>query len=335
MPLLLEKPHISMESKEILPIIALQQIKGIGRKSTDEILNIFDDFEPGSPIDLLGRLKEAHEINKRIKLPGIQEIEKCWNESKEILKISQENNIKIISRKSSLYPKYLAEIPDPPALLHVKGNIGALSQGDMIAIVGTRKPTPRGLKSARKLGGVFANEGFVVVSGLAAGIDTQAHKGALDSHGTTIAVLAHGLHTIYPSENKKLADEIIEKNGALISEYPWGKNSFRKFFVERDRIQSGLSLGVLVAETGIKGGTMHTARFCRQQNRKLIVFSPKHFVEKPKGNEKLISDGNADIIFENDSDIELIKTELLSVRSNLSMYGDKGKTRLTNYIRQD
>lgn len=324
-----------MKSKEILPILALQQIKGIGRKSIDEILKIFTDFEPGTPKDLLGRLKEAHEINKRIRLPDICEVEKCWDKSCEIFEISQKNDIEIISRKNPLYSKYLAEIPDPPALLHVKGNINSLSQKDMIAIVGTRNPAPQGLESARKLGGVFANEGFLVVSGLAAGIDTQAHKGAIDSHGKTIAVLAHGLHTIYPPENKELADEIVEKNGALISEYPWGTSSFRSYFVERDRIQSGLSLGVFVVETGTKGGTMHTVKFCREQNRKLIVLSPEYFVEKPKGNEKLISNGNADIIFENDNDIELIKTELGSVGSNLLMHRDKGKTRLTNYIRQD
>jgi len=310
-----------MQSKQILPILALEQIKGIGRKSIDEILKIFADFKPGSPSDLLDRLKEAHEINKKIKVPdNIQTVEKCWNKAKEILETSQENSIKIISGKSPGYPKYLAKIPDPPALLHVKGNIDSLSQKNMIAVVGTRKPTQHGAESARKLGRVFAKEGFVVVSGLASGIDTQAHKGALDVNGTTIAVLAHGLHTVYPLENKKLADEIIEKNGAIVSEYPWGTNSFRSYFVERDRIQSGLSLGIFVVETDIKGGTMHTVRFCKEQNRTLIVFKPaQEFTDhqKTEGNAKLISDKSADIIFENDDDLDLIRVKLNSTCKDL------------------
>jgi len=288
-----------MESKEILPILTLEQIKGTGRKSINEILKIFTDFKPGSPKDLLDTLKEAHKINKKIKIPDVHEVEKCWNKAKEILETSQKNNIKIISRKNPNYPKYLAKIPDPPALLHVKGNIDSLSQKNMIAVVGTRKPTQHGAESARKLGSVFAKE------------------------GTTIAVLAHGLHTVYPAENKKLADEIIEKNGAIVSEYSWGKNSFRSYFVERDRIQSGLSLGVFVVETGIKGGTMHTVKFCREQNRALIVMSPKYFREKPQGNAELISDGSADIIFENDNDLDLIKIELNSVCDDLLMAQEK------------
>ena len=193
----------------------------------------------------------------------------------------------------------------------------------MIAIVGTREPTQYGAESARKLGGIFAKEGFVVVSGLATGIDAQAHKGALDANGMTIAVLAHGLHTVYPPENKKLANKILDKNGALVSEYPWDKNSSRYSFVERDRIQSGLSLGVFVVETGIGGGTMHTAGFCKKQNRKLIVLSPEDFSEKQQGNTKLISDGSADIIFENDNDLDLIKIELDNVRKDLLMHQEK------------
>ncbi len=308
-----------MNSKEILLILTLQQIKGIGKRGLKKILLIFNNFEPNNPVDLLERLKDAHEYDKKIRLPDAKEVESAWDKSREILKISKENKIKIISRKSPKYPEYLLKIPDPPVLLHVKGNIDSLSQKNSIAIVGTRNASIYGANAARKLGRRFAKEGFVVVSGLARGIDTQAHKGALDAGGMTVAVLAHGLHTVYPAENKNLADAIIEKNGALVSEYSWGKNVFRSYFVERDRIQSGLSLGVFVVETDVKGGTMHTVKFCGEQNRVLVVLSAEGFVEKPMGNLRLISEGKGSVVFEMGDELELVKRKLEGVQRDLLM----------------
>ena len=145
----------------------------------------------------------------------------------------------------------------------------------------------------------------MVVSGLAAGIDTAAHEGTLNAKGKTIAVLAHGLHTIYPGENKKLAERILENNGTLISEYSWGKNSTKGSFIARDRIQSGLSTGVLVIETKEKGGTMHTVQYCNKQGRVLMVLEPpggSNLIENYSGNLKLIRDGEADFILKCDED---------------------------------
>jgi DNA processing protein len=315
-----------MESREILPILALRQIRGIGQKSIEKILSRSDSFEPKSPKELLEILDDAHKTDKKIKAPDIKIIIEGWNKANEILEVSRKNDVTLISQKSPDYPAYLLKIPDPPVLLHVKGNVSAISRENTIAIVGTREPTGYGLNIARKLGRLFAGDGFVVVSGLAAGIDTSAHEGALDSGGLTAAVLAHGLHTVYPKENKKLADRIIEKNGALVSEYCWGMPSFRSSFVERDRIQSGLSLGVLVIETGTQGGTMHTARFCKNQNRALIVLNhPKEFFGRPEisGNVQLISGGKADLVFEEEGDLDLIKMKLDMIRKELDISGVK------------
>ena len=292
-----------------ISILALQQIPNVGAKTVEKILSLSNISEPTCPVDLIEILKKANLEFGRIYIPDIQVAKIGWDKAHEILKLSQQQNIEIISRESSHYPECLSMISNPPVLLHVIGNIDALNK-DSIAIVGTRKPSDFGKTQAKRIAGFFAKEGYVVISGLAEGIDSAAHRGALETNGLTVAILAHGLDTIYPFKNKELADAIIKNNGALVSEYPIGTKIFRSYFVERDRIQSGLSLGVFVIETGIKGGTMHTVGFCEKQRRVLIVMQhPKDLLEasRPCGNTQLITDKRADIIFEKDDDMYLAK----------------------------
>ncbi|MCK5343155.1 MAG: DNA-protecting protein DprA, partial [Candidatus Heimdallarchaeota archaeon] len=280
---------------QAISILALQKISGIGAETIKKVLSLPNCFEPDTPSDLLEILNEAKAKFGRISVPDIQAAKIGWNTAHEIMDISQQHDIRIISKDSSDYPKPLLKIPDPPALLHVKGNIDALNK-DCIAIVGTRNPTSFGSSQAKKYGESFANEGYAVVSGLAKGVDSAAHKGALESDGLTVAVLAHGLNTIYPSINRQLADNILVNNGALISEHPWGTMSNRSYFVSRNRIQSGLSLGVLVVETKVNGGTMHTVRFCEKQDRVLIVVKPPENLienESTRGNNQLITEKRA------------------------------------------
>ena len=304
---------------QAISILALQKTSGIGAETIKKVLSLPNCLEPDTPSDLLEILNEAKAKFGRISVPDIQVAEIGWNKAHEILDISQQHDIRIISKDSSDYPKPLLQIQDPPALLHVKGNIGALNK-DCIAIVGTRNPTRFGTSQAKKCGKSFAKEGYVVVSGLAKGVDSAAHEGALESNGLTVAVLAHGLNTIYPSVNKQLADNILENNGALISEYPWGTSSNRSFFVSRNRIQSGLSLGILVIETKTNGGTMHTVRFCEKQDRALIVVKPPENLienENTRGNTQLITEKRADVVLENYNDIDLVKTKMENVKDAL------------------
>ncbi|HJH29197.1 MAG TPA: DNA-protecting protein DprA [Methanosarcinaceae archaeon] len=301
---------------QVVSILALQKTSGIGAETIKKILSLPNCLEPDTPFDLLEILNEAKAKFGRISVPDIQAAEIGWNAAHEILDISQQHDIRIISKDSSDYPKPLLKIQDPPALLHVKGNIGALNK-DCIAIVGTRNPTSFGTSQAKKCGKSFAKGGYVIVSGLAKGVDSAAHKGALESNGLTVAVLAHGLDTIYPSVNKQLADNILENNGALISEYPWGTNSNRSFFVSRNRIQSGLSLGTLVVETKTNGGTMHTVRFCEKQDRALIVIKPPENLienENTRGNTQLITEKRANVVLENDNDIDMVKTKMENIK---------------------
>lgn len=303
-------------------ILAMEKIPKIGQRTIEKILSMSPLPNPSNPSELIELLKTASAKFNRIPIPNVQDVKVGWKKALEIMEISQQHNIKIISGNSPYYPKYLSLIPNPPALLHISGNIDALNQ-DCIAIIGTRKPTNYGIAAARKLGALFAEKGYVIVSGLAEGIDSAAHRGALDVNGETVAVMAHGLDSVYPSKNKELADNIIENNGALVSEYPWGTTINRSYFVARDRIQSGLSLGVFVIETDVKGGTMHTVKFCEEQKRTLIVLQhPFDFLDSSKalGNAHLIKEERADVIFENDNDIDLIKIKMNIVKDNLLSY---------------
>lgn len=304
-----------------ISILALQQIPGVGSKTVEKILSLPDISDPICHDDLIEIIKTANAKFGKINIPDIQAAKIAWDKAHEILKLSEKQNIEIISQESSYYPKCLSLIASPPVLLHVKGNTKALNK-DSIAIVGTRKPSDYGETQAKKIAGLFVKEGYVVVSGLAQGVDSAAHLGALEANGLTVAVLAHGLDSIYPYTNKQLADNILKNNGALISEYPIGTKIFRSYFVERDRIQSGLSLGVLVIETGIKGGTMHTVGFCEKQKRILIVMKhPPNLLDptKQSGNTQLITDNRANIIFETDDNLVLAKDIMQKKKDELLM----------------
>lgn len=303
-----------------ISILALEEIPKVGPKTIEKVRSIAHTFEPRSPLDLIEILKNANAKFKRISVPDTQDATIGWNKAHEIWKLSQQHNIQMLPRGSPNYPIFLSQISDPPELLHVLGNVDAINK-DCIAIVGTREPTEYGIDAAKKLGALFAERGYVIVSGLADGIDTAAHQGALEVNGLTVAVLAHGLNTVYPIKNKELADTILRNNGALVSEYPWGTTVNRSYFIARDRIQTGLSLGVFVVETGIRGGTMHTVKFCKEQKRTLIVLKhPPDLIGHPKthGNAQLISEKRADIVFETDDDIDLVISEMKHVKKGLS-----------------
>lgn len=273
-------------------IISLLNIKGIGTHTVYKIWSSNIEFIDLK--DLYEYLKEEDIKPKRYDMPSFEEFRKKYNSVEELIEKAKNNNIHIVPLGDESYPEQLAKIPKPPLVLYIKGNKDCLNNKLSIAIIGTRKPTDYGEKVAKRFGEYFAENNFVVVSGLALGCDTAAHVGCLDKNGKTVAVLAHGLDKVYPAKNKKLAEEIIDKGGCLISEYSLGVPAMAGNFVARDRIQSGLSLGVLVVETGIKSGTMHTVEFCKEQHRILACYKPPErlrHVESVLGNIKLLSEG--------------------------------------------
>ena len=172
----------------------------------------------------------------------------------------------ILTPEDEAYPERLREIYDPPAVLWIRGNVELLARPG-IAVVGTRHPSPYGSGMAEMLSRDLANRRLVILSGMARGVDTAAHKGALDAGGKTVAVWGTGIDVIYPKENKKLAENIVASGGTIVSEYPLGTFPAPQNFPIRNRILSGMSVGVLVIEAAEYSGTRITARCAMEQNR--------------------------------------------------------------------
>ncbi len=196
--------------------------------------------------------------------------------------------IKQITIGTAEYPPYLSEIPSPPKILYIRGE---LPTAPCVAIVGTRNPTHYGKEVTYQLAYELARAGLVIVSGLALGIDSIAHRGALDAGGKTVAVLANGLEKVSPARHLGLAHEIIDSGGALVSEYPEGTDTFPVNFAVRNRIISGLSLGTIVTEANAKSGSLITADFALKQNR--IVFAVPGNITQPRsaGPNNLLREG--------------------------------------------
>lgn len=187
------------------------------------------------------------------------------------------------------YPPLLRELTDAPPLLYYKGKLS--TQKEAIAIVGARRATPYGRAAAEAISKELAQHDIVVVSGLARGIDTAAHKGALAGYGITWAVLGCGLGFMYPPENKKLAEEIIEKNGALFSEFMPEMSPEPQLFPMRNRLISGMSRGVVVVEAALKSGALITVDFALEQGREVFAVPGPIFSEQSKGSNNLIRQG--------------------------------------------
>jgi DNA processing protein len=204
--------------------------------------------------------------------------------------------IESISIQDPRYPQLLRLIDDPPLVLFVKGSLRACNELPGIAVIGTRNMTSSGEKVANKIASSFGEKGFCIISGLAKGIDSAAHRGAVDMGSPTVAVFATALDKVYPAENRTLANEILAKGGAWVSELPLFKAAHRNSFVERDRIQSGLSSAVIPVQTDVKGGTMHTVSFAEKQDRLLLCPCPIQLEssrEQYRGITMLIDSGRA------------------------------------------
>ena len=280
-----------MDSQSIL---ALLNTPGVGRRSVQQILDRNVTMDLCLPRDLRELLIETRSSSKA-SVPSIVDFERGCSEAMRVIEDAESQGVKIVSSHESRFPSQLRSIPDPPVVLYVKGELSALAH-PAIAVVGTRDPSSFGAAAAARLGASLGAKGFVVVSGLALGCDTAAHEGCLQSRGVTVAVLAHGLDYVYPAKNRKLANSIVDGGGALASEYAPGTKPRPSYFVERDRLQSALSLGVIIVETDVEGGTMHTAGFALKQKRGLacLVHPPKFAAaEKTRGNQKLIKESGA------------------------------------------
>ncbi|MGB9147434.1 MAG: DNA-processing protein DprA, partial [Acidobacteriaceae bacterium] len=196
----------------------------------------------------------------------------------------------ILTYRDEAYPERLREIYDPPALLWVRGDTELLS-GPIIAVVGTRHPTPYGTGIAEMLARDLALRGITILSGMARGVDTAAHKGAIAAKRPTVAVWGTGVDVIYPKENKSLAEQIIAGGGAILSELPLGTFPAPQNFPRRNRILSGMSIGVLVVEAAEYSGTRVTARCALEQNREVFAVPGNVTTKNAWGPNLLIKQG--------------------------------------------
>jgi DNA processing protein len=213
----------------------------------------------------------------------------------EVIDQAAEGGVHILCAEDADYPRSLVNIPDPPICLFVRGRIEP-TDVISVAIVGTRKCSHYGAEQARRFGSLLGQAGFTVVSGLARGIDSYAHRGALQGGGRTIAVLGNGLNTIYPPEHGPLAEDIV-RSGAVISELAMDLTPEAKNFPQRNRVIAGLTLGVIVVEAGKRSGALITARHATEYNRE--VFAIPGRVDQPDktlGIHRLIRDSKAKLI---------------------------------------
>lgn len=180
---------------------------------------------------------------------------------------------RILSPLDQDYPILLARTPDDPMILFVRGELAA-NPACSVAIVGTREPTEHGTVIARRIATFFSENSWSVVSGLALGCDAVAHQAALAAGGHTVAVLAHGLQTLAPARHKRLAQDILESGGALVSEFAFGQSPAPQLFVKRDRTQAGLAQGVIMVQSDVHGGSLHASRAAISYGRFLGVPYP-------------------------------------------------------------
>jgi DNA processing protein len=195
----------------------------------------------------------------------------------------------IIACGNEDYPELLSQISGAPLLLFINGNVDALHLPS-IAMVGSRNPTRGGIQSAVEFSRHLARGGYSIISGLAEGIDTAAHRGALDADGTTVAILGHGIDRVYPAQNHELAHQIAAR-GALVSEYPIGAPPDKRHFPERNRLISGLALGTLVVEAARRSGSLITARLAAEQGREVFALPGSIHNPLARGCHELIRQG--------------------------------------------
>lgn len=250
----------------------------------------YNDFAEAELPDNLNLLINQGELftRKQIK-PDI--------EAKKQIEICENNNYKICTIWDSHYPKFLKEIHQSPVFFFYKGNLQN-SNTEAISIVGTRKCSSYGKINTRRFSSFFASRGVIVVSGLAYGIDTEAHFGALEAGGITYAVIASGLDKLGPQTAQKNAEKIVDSGGAIISTYRCGVKALPPFFLQRNRIISGLSVATLVVESKIKGGSLNTAKFARDQDREVFALPGNITSENSAGTNALIANGLAKLAFD-------------------------------------
>jgi DNA protecting protein DprA len=264
----------------------LSKVLGAAARNTDEVLE-FVQYNPVEAYEQMGVIYEQKLITKN-QYKNSQST--TLEEVKTEIKKENDAGIQVIGYSDEFFPPLLRNISAPPLVLHVKGNIKYLHDNICISVVGTRRPSAYGNEVIDVIASGLAQAGVIVVSGLAAGLDSVAHKAAISRNLPTVAVVGGGLDIYYPAANRKL-QQLIEKFGAVISEYSLGERPERHHFLERNRIIAGLSHGLCVAEARKYSGTMSTVRYALDANRDVFAIPGSVFSPLSEGTNALIKEG--------------------------------------------
>ncbi len=283
-----ESPSVEAIREEVLDTLRLLHAEGVGPVTYRRLIRVF-----GSPRAALsapsGRLLEIPEIGQKV-VAGIRAAEKDgW--AVEEMKRAEERGVRLLGLKDPAYPKAMLNTYNPPPILYVQGE---LKDTDAVGlgVVGARRCTPYGKEQAQRLCSGLARAGFTIISGLARGIDTVAHASTLSQPGgRTIAVLGNGLGRVYPPENRKLHDAILDGRGAIISELPLDMPPSSEHFPRRNRIIAGMSLGVLVVEGRETSGSLITARYANDMDREVFAVPGPVSSLNARGPHRLIKQG--------------------------------------------
>lgn len=276
--------------------VALNRIPGIGRVRYQSLLSGFGSLAAA----WTARPGDLHAAGVDPRAARLIAAERTTIDPDDEMSQIEKLGIQALTWPDPQYPAALKEIDDPPPVLYVRGDTTA-TRDFAVAVVGTRRPTPYGRQVAEEMSHQLAANRICVVSGLARGVDAIAHRAALQAQGKTVAVMACGLDMVYPPEHAKLARDIAE-NGAVLSEQPLGTQPRGDYFPRRNRILSGLSLGVLVVEGDVKSGAMITAKMALEQNREVFAVPGSIFSPQSRGTNELIQKCGAKLV-SNVSDI--------------------------------
>src|SRR5438067_9287116 len=279
------RPPVSVNSNQIA-WLALTLTPGLGPTRAKRLVDLFGRIDAVFNASLTELEAAGLPVQSAQSLATGRSVELAHD---EVAKAAAAG-VQLVVLDDSAYPTRLRQIYDPPLVLYVRGNVAALSQPG-IAVVGTRHPTPYGMGMAERLGCDLASRGLTIISGLARGVDTFAHRGAVSAKGKTVAVGGTGVDVLYPKENSRLSEQILSFGGALISEFPLGTFAAPQNFPIRNRIISGISFGVLVVEAAEYSGTRITARCALEQNREVYEVTGNVTYKNSCGPNTLIKQG--------------------------------------------
>ena len=309
-------------------ILTLNGIKGFGPKK----IHLIAEYLRGEGAGQLSDWEMCDIIREMIQrktLKGIKEFSSsafvnAADNAQRILERTVNRNILMVSRYDELFPKALLQTVNEdgkesvPLFLFYKGDLSIVNKKS-IAIIGTREPSPEGEMAGLFFAKALAEKGVNIVSGLALGCDTAAHKGALEGQGFTTATLGNGLDTIYPPENVELAEQIVSNGGLLLSEYPVGEDATPYTLVARDRLQAALSQAVLVIQTAVKGGTMHAVNAASIAGKPIFAVEYKKSLssEFVSGNLALIQQAIAKSVSSSPDDVNILFGSLKIASSHI------------------